>query len=205
MKVLRRCRPVRGILLMKIVCAFLLLTTPARAGSVEDSDHFRVLNLTIQGSAVVIGSNKFSDLGYNHAYRRRGLAHEFDLAIRDHSQVLRIDPDNRTAYENRAWTLYLKGLNKKALADARRSLSIRPGYADTLYTRAQILAATATRNEVFQDFEADFRAGGSDRVRKHQKALARLGYYKGPIDGLYGHNTRAALIACLNAGCRIPQ
>jgi peptidoglycan hydrolase-like protein with peptidoglycan-binding domain len=37
------------------------------------------------------------------------------------------------------------------------------------------------------------RAGGSDRVRELQRLLARLGYRVGPIDGLFGRRTRAAV------------
>ena len=44
---------------------------------------------------------------------------------------------------------------------------------------------------------------GANRVRKYQEALAGHGYYRGAIDGAYGPNTRAALVACLDAGCRL--
>jgi hypothetical protein len=37
------------------------------------------------------------------------------------------------------------------------------------------------------------RPGGSDRVRELQKRLRRLGYRPGPVDGLFGPRTRAAV------------
>lgn len=37
-------------------------------------------------------------------------------------------------------------------------------------------------------------------VRRYQQALAEAGYAPGPIDGLYGPSTRAALAACLSDG-----
>jgi peptidoglycan hydrolase-like protein with peptidoglycan-binding domain len=37
------------------------------------------------------------------------------------------------------------------------------------------------------------RAGGSDRVRELQRRLRRLGYATGPVDGIFGRRTRAAL------------
>ena len=37
------------------------------------------------------------------------------------------------------------------------------------------------------------RPGGSDRVREVQRRLARLGYRVGPVDGLFGRRTRAAV------------
>jgi peptidoglycan hydrolase-like protein with peptidoglycan-binding domain len=45
--------------------------------------------------------------------------------------------------------------------------------------------------------------GGADWVRRYQEALVKHGYYRGAVDGAYGPNTRAALAACLNAGCRL--
>ena len=52
-------------------------------------------------------------------------------------------------------------------------------------------------------FERAMRVGGANRVREYQEALAGHGYYRGAIDGAYGPNTRAALVACLEAGCRL--
>jgi peptidoglycan hydrolase-like protein with peptidoglycan-binding domain len=37
------------------------------------------------------------------------------------------------------------------------------------------------------------RAGGSERVRELQRRLRRLGYATGPVDGIFGRRTRAAL------------
>ena len=49
------------------------------------------------------------------------------------------------------------------------------------------------------------RVGGADWVRTYQEALAKQGYYRGAIDGANGPNTHAALVACLEAGCRLLQ
>jgi hypothetical protein len=41
-------------------------------------------------------------------------------------------------------------------------------------------------------------------VRTYQEALAKHGHYRGAIDGkAYWPQTRAALAACLDAGCRV--
>ena len=40
-------------------------------------------------------------------------------------------------------------------------------------------------------------------MRKHQEALAKHGYYRGAIDGVYTAQTKAALVACVEAGCRV--
>ncbi len=87
-----------------------------------------------------------------------------------------------------------------------RSLLLDPGNAYTLGTRAHVLAALGRRNEALGEFERVMRVGGTDWVRTYQEALAKHGYYRGAIyGGGYGPQTRAALAACLDAGCRLVE
>ena len=101
--------------------------------------------------------------------------------------------------------LYLMGRNAQALADVDRSLSLEPGDAYTIDTRAHVLAALGRSREALAEFERAMQISGADRVRKYQEALAKHGYFQGAIDGAYGAATRAALAACLNAGCRVVE
>jgi tetratricopeptide (TPR) repeat protein len=114
-----------------------------------------------------------------------------------------IDPGKTQAYNNRAWALYLMGRNSEALADADQSLSLRPSNAATIDTRAHVLAALGRTREARAEFERVMQMGGADWVRKYQEALAKHGYYRGAIDGAYEAGSRAALVACLDAGCRL--
>ena len=148
--------------------------------------------------------------GYADAYNNRGSAYnnlgEHRRAIEDYGQALRLEPGDAGAYNNRAWTLYLLGRNAEALWDADRSLLLRPGNAGTIDTRAHVLAALGRWNEALGEFERVMRVGGTDWVRTYQEALAKHGYYRGAIDGgAYRPQTRAALAACLEAGCRVVE
>ncbi len=49
--------------------------------------------------------------------------------------------------------------------------------------------------------ERSMAVGGRQSVRDYQKTLAAQGDDPGPIDGSYGARTRAALRACIKAGC----
>ncbi|MFQ5567944.1 MAG: peptidoglycan-binding protein, partial [Paracoccaceae bacterium] len=103
----------------------------------------------------------------------------------------------------RAWVLYLEGRNTEALGDVERSLSDRPDFLDAIDTRAHVLAALGRRGEALAEFERVMQLGGANWVRSYQGALAEHGYYRGAIDGVYGPEVRAALVACLEAGCRL--
>ncbi len=50
----------------------------------------------------------------------------------------------------------------------------------------------------------DIRAGGADQLHAHQETLTKQGHFRGAIDGGCGPQIRAALTACLEAGCRVP-
>ena len=205
---------------MRIIAAIAVVTLiaaiaqPASAGKVEDCNQIDDLDLRIGGCTALIRSGEYSGTMLGLIYSNRGLAYkglgEYRRAIEDYDQALRINPGHAIAYNNRgfvynvlAWDLYLEGRNAQALADVDRSLSDRPGNAATIDTRAHVLAALGRTREALAEFERAMRIGGAERVRKYQKALARHGYYDGAIDGAYGVGTRAALAACLDAGCRV--
>ena len=148
------------------------------------------------------------DPGDARAYINRGNAYrdlgEHASAIQDYDQVLRIDPGDAFAYNNRAWALYLLGRNTEALGAVDRSRSLNPGDPAIIDTRAHVLAALGRRNEALGEFERVMRVGGADWVRTYQEALAKHGYYPGAIyGGGYRPQTQAALVACLDAGCRL--
>ena len=143
------------------------------------------------------------------AYINRGLAFR-DLdnpnrAVKDFDQVLRLDPDNAPAYNNRAWTLYYWRRYAEALGDAERALALSPGNPAALDTRAHVLATLGRTGEAVAEFERAMQAGGGTFVRMYQQALAKHGHYRGAVDGVYGAPVRAALAACLEAGCRVVE
>ena len=64
------------------------------------------------------------------AYNNRGVAwqpkKEYDKAIADYSEAIRINPSLYPAYEGRAWTWFLKGNYDKAIADQTQALKLLP-------------------------------------------------------------------------------
>jgi tetratricopeptide (TPR) repeat protein len=147
------------------------------------------------------------DPGDAEAYYDRGNSYrivgDYARAIEDYDQALRLEPGDAETYNNRAWTLYLVGRNAEALRDVDRSLSLVPERESHIDTRAHVLAAMGRQSEALAEFERAMEAGGADQVRSYQEALVKHGYYRGAVDGVYGPQVRAALVACLRAGCRL--
>ncbi len=180
------------------------LAAPAPAGIKEDCVQERDPYLRIGGCTAVIRSDQRQGKGFAWAYHNRGVTYadfgEHRRAIADYDQALRLNPGLAQAYNGRAWTLYLMGRNAEALGDVGWALSLDPGDVRAIDTRAHVLAALGRQSEALAEFERAMQAGGADWVRTYQEALAKHGYY---IDGAYGPVTRAALVACLDAGCRL--
>ena len=197
----------RILSLIAVVLFVSSLAAPAPAGMEEDCVQERDWDLKIGGCTAVIDSGQYSDRNLAVAYNNRGKAYaelgDHARAIEDYDQALRLNPGLAQAYNGRAWTLYLMGRNAEALGDVDRSLSLDPGRVNRIDTRAHVLAAMGRQSEALAEFERAMEAGGADQVRSYQEALVKHGYYRGAVDGVYGPQVRAALVACLRAGCRL--
>lgn len=111
------------------------------------------------------------------AYSLRGTVHydkgNWDRAISDYSDAIRLDTSNGEAFNNRAWTYYRTGRSDKALSDADAAVRLLSKQAYVWDTRAHIHAALGNREAAISDFRA---ALAIDPDNAESKAgLAKLG------------------------------
>ena len=111
------------------------------------------------------------------AYSLRGMVHydkgNWDKAISDYSEAIRLDTSNGEAFNNRAWTYYRTGRSDKALSDADAAVRLLSKQAYVWDTRAHIHAALGNREAAISDFRA---ALAIDPGNAESKAgLAKLG------------------------------
>ena len=152
------------------------------------------------------------------AYRGRGDAFydldQFQRAIDDYDRALALGGLNaedaaktralRAEMQTfRAWELYAAGEMTAALAYVDAALTVMVGNPAVIDNRAHILAALGRHADAIAAFELAMQSGGEGFVHRYQEALAGHGYDPGPIDGVYGAATRTALVACIEAGCRL--
>jgi len=93
----------------------------------------------IAGCSALIQSNqeKGTDLAKAYYDRALGYAHkaDYDHAIRDYHQAVRINPDYADAYYGRGWAYPLKGDHHHAIQDFNQLLRLKPSFADAFYDR----------------------------------------------------------------------
>jgi len=77
---------------------------------------------------------------------------DYELAVYYYTEALKIQPNNSTAYNNRAWAKYLMGQCSGALSDADKSISLGANEF-SYHTRASIYLCLDRCREALNDFD----------------------------------------------------
>jgi tetratricopeptide (TPR) repeat protein len=89
-----------------------------------------------------------------NAYVARG---DYDRAIEDYNQAIKISPSYARAFNNRAVAFGKKGQHERAVEDLDAALKLEPGYAGAFTNRAETHAKTSRYDLAIQDYEAAIR------------------------------------------------
>lgn len=111
------------------------------------------------------------------AYNQRGIAHydikQFDQAIADYSEAIRLEPQNAEALNNRAWTKYISGRVSEALNDADAALNVTRDKAYVWDTRGHINEALGQLNAAISDYRKAIEL--DPELKSSLEGLNRLG------------------------------
>jgi len=146
---------------------------------------------------------------YTFAYYSRGVANErigdVEEAILDFTHTVRLKPSYAPAYNDRARAFYGLGHLREALRDSELAISVAPDTPSYLATHSQILAALGREEGALATLERAMELANAEWIKRSQQAMSRDGYYRGPIDGRYGPETKSAMRACLVSGCNMAE
>ncbi len=95
------------------------------------------------------------------AFYRRGQFYarygQFNRAISDFDEAIRLKPDDPEALNNRCWARTMLGDTAKALQDCNEALKLRPAYGDALDSRGLINLKLCHNAEALSDYDAAVR------------------------------------------------
>ncbi len=144
-----------------LASAMLLLSVPALAASQKDVDDRRQPledDRRIAGCTNVIDDGSTSPRLRSIAFNNRAIAlrhkGQYDQAIQDHNEAIKLTPDFAAAYNSRAIVHSVKGENDLALQDYNEAIRLNPTDAIALQNRGVIYRDKGQFDRAIQDFDA---------------------------------------------------
>ncbi|MDR1326259.1 MAG: tetratricopeptide repeat protein [Treponema sp.] len=94
-------------------------------------------------------SSGFASFTSGDANRNMG---NYDQAIDDYNQTIRVEPNYAAAYNNRGRSYYAKGDYDKAIADFNQAITLDPNYADAYNNRGRAYYAKGDLDRALADY-----------------------------------------------------
>jgi tetratricopeptide (TPR) repeat protein len=156
-----------------------------------------------EACTAVIDNPIFDNWTRARAYAMRALSHslttDYDAAIRDYDEAIRLRPDFAVALNNRAWAYYKSGRPEQGMGDVEASLRFDPGSAHSYDTRAHISKALGRKQAALIDFKKALRLADKKLITLYQCGLQNENMYSGKQDGLLSEELFDAMERCVDA------
>ena len=110
------------------------------------------------------------------AYGNRGIAFagkdDFDRAIADYDQAIKLDPNFADAYYNRGIAHDAKDERDRAIADYDAAIRINPKYTDAYVNRGADYEAKGDHDRAIADYDSAIRLNPKDADTYHNRGIA---------------------------------
>ena len=117
---------------LAVALAVWLFAAPAGAATWDDCKQEKNLDLAIRSCTYIVKNTKETTKNRALAYFYRGVAHadkrEYDDAIADYTEAVKLNPKHAPSYNNRGSTYEKQGDNKSALADYSKAIQAAPNF-----------------------------------------------------------------------------
>jgi tetratricopeptide (TPR) repeat protein len=142
----------------------------------NESDTFSP-RLRIDGCTAAIQSARTTGENISWAFYNRGIAHaklsQYDRAIADFDQALKLDPDSIFALNNRGAALARKGEYDRAIADFSEAIRLDAQSATSYNNRGTAYARIRQYDRALEDFEQAIRLDPNDTSALSNRRLAQ--------------------------------
>jgi tetratricopeptide (TPR) repeat protein len=125
-------------------------------------------------------SNAYVSRGYHHNIRR-----DYDRAIADLNEAIRIEPKNVMAYDNRSFSYRQKGEHDRAIADLNEVIRLgHPKKSDAHAARGYLFLLKGEHDRAINDLNEAIRLGAKSAVVYRSRAVSFT--KKGELDRALG-------------------
>ena len=133
-------------------------------------------DIAIEACGRLISSRQFKGVELSGAYNLRGLAYrkkgDYDRAIADATEAIRLDPKFSAAYYNRGVAYLLKGDYDRAIADFSEAIRLDPKYADRLHNRGVAYSNKGDYDRAIADYNEAIRLDPKYAVAYSNRGVA---------------------------------
>ena len=133
--------------------------------------------LRIDGCTATIRSGRQSGKDLSRVFYNRAIAYakkgQYDHAIADFDQAIRLDPDSIFALNNRGAAYARKGQYDDAIADFNEAIRIDASYAITYNNRGIAYAKKGQYDRAIEDFDQAIRFDPKDASALKNRSLAK--------------------------------
>ena len=184
--------PFRRIVAGALLVAGLVATgtaaaqTPDQLRSCRNLDSLFSFDQQISGCTAVIDAGRRSKLDLHFAFHSRGYAYykkdNFEGAIADFSEAIRLDPEDAHALNGRCWMRTIVGRDlREALEDCNAALRLRPDDAATIDSRGFACLKLGQLNNAIAEYDAALALAPGQAESRYGRGAAKL--QKGDKEG----------------------
>ena len=124
-------------------------------------------NTALWGQATPTTAEEFRSRGWTFVERR-----DWDRAITDFNEAIRLDPNFARAYRNRSVAYFRKGDHNRALADANQSIRIDPNNYNSYSNRGWLYLEMGDNDRAIADYSEAIRLDDPNADSYNNRGLA---------------------------------
>jgi Caspase domain/Tetratricopeptide repeat len=135
--------------------------------STADDDEIRRLTQRLEDNPRDVNSHYKRGI----LYAKNG---EFGLAVKDFDEVVRHDPHDADALNNRCWARAMLDELQTALKDCDEALRIRPRFSDALDSRGLVKLKIGLPRNAISDYDASLRINSNQASSLYGRGIAKM-------------------------------
>jgi tetratricopeptide (TPR) repeat protein len=132
---------------------------------------------TIQGCAAMIQSGQYTGSKLASAYANRGFGyignHQYDLAIQDLNEAIRLNPRDPQSFDNRGHAYYEKGQYELAIQDCNEAIRLNPRQPMFHHNRGMTYVELEKWDDAIKDYDQAIALNPKYAQAYHDRSLAR--------------------------------
>jgi Caspase domain/Tetratricopeptide repeat len=119
--------------------------------------------------------------GYYRRGQRYAVSGDYDKAIKDFTEVIRLNPKHAGALNDRCWVRAIIGDLGNALKDCSEALRVAPNYVDALDSRGLVNLKTGMLHQAIADYDAALQGDPKHAASLYGRGIAKM--RNGDVDG----------------------